>query len=509
MTTSLAATLRLRRDPALRSRAVRGDSQAFALLYERHHQALYRYARSLLQHDEDARDALQSAMTRAFVALQDEERDFEIRPWLFRIVHNEAISLVRRRRPTSDLDEARTIGRDDLEQTVETRERLGHLRRDLQDLPERQRAALVLRELSGLGHEEIAEVLESSPRAVKQTIYEARSALAEFAEGRAMECAEVQRQLSDGDGRVLRSRRTRAHLRSCRACGRFRAALAQRPGDLGALAPALPLAASAGILASVLPGAGGAVAGGSAIGGGAVAGSAAVAGGGLSLGAALGGGAKIALVLAAGATVAGGVAVTRHDGRTAPPPANQQRPASPPRPPVVATPVATHGTGAGASAATVEGRTRDRGAADDRRPPQATAAADPGTGRGHADPGRRGRDDRSDRPGAAGGASANASRNGRGSAGGNQAKRANGGARGSATAATKGAGRRPSSSRPATRERPPSPRKPTTRGARPAATGASPTTPSADRGSRGSGAAGRGASPAPPRADPASGGDRT
>ena len=146
-------------------------------------------------------------------------------------------------------------GRDSLAQTVEDRERLALLRADLRDLPERQRAALVLRELSGLSHEEIAVVLDSSARAVKQTIFEARAGLHECAEGRTMLCADVQRALSDGDGRVLRGRRMRAHVRSCRACREFKTALAQRPADLAALAPALPSTAGAALLAQLLPGA--------------------------------------------------------------------------------------------------------------------------------------------------------------------------------------------------------------------------------------------------------------
>jgi RNA polymerase sigma factor (sigma-70 family) len=224
-------------------------------MYERHHQALYRYCRSILHHDEDARDALQSTMAKALAALRDEERDFELRPWLFRIAHNEAISRLRQRRDAVDLDAVGTLGTDSLAQTVEDRERLALLRADLRDLPERQRSALVLRELSGLSHEEIAVVLDSSARAVKQTIFEARTGLHECAEGRTMLCADVQRALSDGDGRVLRGRRVRAHVRSCRACRTFKTALAQRPADLAALAPALPVSAGAALLAHLLPGA--------------------------------------------------------------------------------------------------------------------------------------------------------------------------------------------------------------------------------------------------------------
>jgi RNA polymerase sigma factor (sigma-70 family) len=256
MTTGgLGAAVALRREPVLRSRAAQGDARAFAALYERHHQALYRYCRTILRHDEDARDAVQSAMTLAFAALREEQRDFELRPWLFRIAHNEAISALRRRRPTEELDRAAGLCSDDLAQHVVHRERLEHLRVDLSDLPERQRAALVLRELSGLSHDEIAVVLDCSPRSVKQTIFEARKALGECAEGRAMSCDEVQRRLSDDDRRVLRGRRVRSHMRSCRSCKAFQSALGQRPADLAALAPPLPVAAGAALLSQLLAGA--------------------------------------------------------------------------------------------------------------------------------------------------------------------------------------------------------------------------------------------------------------
>ena len=220
--TAIPATLRLRREGALRSRAARGDAVAFAAVYERHHQALYRYCRSILRHEEDAQDALQSTFTRAFAALQDERRDFELRPWLFRIAHNEAISILRRRKTTdelSDIPDERPF-----EDTIAEREELRLLQMDLADLPERQRAALVLRELNGLSHAEIGVVLELSPGAVKQAIFEARSALFSCREGREMECHDVRRMLS-------RRRRPRAARprRCARTCARARTAAASRP----------------------------------------------------------------------------------------------------------------------------------------------------------------------------------------------------------------------------------------------------------------------------------------
>src|SRR3954447_2707542 len=250
--TAVPATLRIRSEGALRSRAARGDAAAFTAVYERHHQALYRYCRSILRHDEDAQDALQSTMTRAFAALQDEQRDFELRPWLFRIAHNEAISILRRRRDTSELHEQPAPG--ELEDRVTEREELRLLAMDLADLPERQRAALILRELNGLSHQEIGVVLELSTAAVKQAIFDARSALFSFREGREMACHDIRHMLSDGDGRVLRGRGVRGHLRSCPDCRRFRADLEQRPKVLRALAPPLPIGGAAALLAQLLGG---------------------------------------------------------------------------------------------------------------------------------------------------------------------------------------------------------------------------------------------------------------
>src|SRR5581483_11107118 len=99
---------------------------------------------------------------------------------------------------------------------------------DLADLPLRARSALVMRELSELSHEESAVALGITVGAGKQAVFEARHALHEAAEGRAMACEEVRRRISDGDGRALRGRRIRAHMRDCGGCAAFAAAIPER-----------------------------------------------------------------------------------------------------------------------------------------------------------------------------------------------------------------------------------------------------------------------------------------
>src|SRR5437588_3060284 len=84
-------------DEVLAKLVARGSMRAFGLLYRRHHQALYRYCYAIVRNEEDAQDALQNTMFRALRSLQARERDLAVRPWLFRIAHNEGVSLLRRR----------------------------------------------------------------------------------------------------------------------------------------------------------------------------------------------------------------------------------------------------------------------------------------------------------------------------------------------------------------------------------------------------------------------------
>ena len=256
-------------DERLARRAAAGDERAFAALFRRYHQGLYRFCLAILASPEDAEDALQSTMVKALRALPGEERPIQIKPWLYRVAHNESIDLLRRRRESGELDAEQAAPGAGLAEEAATRERLRRLLTDLGELPERQRGALVMRELSGLGFEEIAAALGTSPAVARQTLYEARLSLRQMDEGREMSCQSVTRALSDGDGRVLRRRDVRAHLRSCAACREFRAQIRGRERDLGALSP-LPAAGAAALLHGLLGGGGGSGGGlAAALGGGA------------------------------------------------------------------------------------------------------------------------------------------------------------------------------------------------------------------------------------------------
>ncbi len=253
------AALRLLPDDRLARRAAEGDRGAFAVIFERHHQGLYRYCRAIVRHDEDARDALQTTFARAIAALDGEQRSLAIKPWLYRIAHNEAISLLRRRRPQDALDaqaEAASASPGPAYRLIVS-ERMRQLLADLEQLPDRQRWALLLRELNELTYTEMAAALETSEQAARQSVYEARVMLMELQEGREMPCEDVRRLISERDGRLLRPRRVRAHMHSCEGCTGFREAISRRRSDLGVIAPPLPAAAAAALLNALLGASGG------------------------------------------------------------------------------------------------------------------------------------------------------------------------------------------------------------------------------------------------------------
>jgi len=245
--------LRVLKDETLATKVTGGSDDAFAVLYRRHHQAIYRYCLSLLRQEADARDALQSSMLAALSSLRASPIEGAFRPWLFRIAHNESVSIIRDRARVSPAEGPAEVASSD---DPETREELRTLVSDLAALPERQRGALIMREFSGLSYAEIAAVLATSEAAGKQLVYEARSAMQDLREGHEMSCESVRERISARDGRLLRGRKVRSHLRGCQSCQDFERGIGRRRTAFAALAPPLPALAATAVLQDIF-GAGG------------------------------------------------------------------------------------------------------------------------------------------------------------------------------------------------------------------------------------------------------------
>jgi RNA polymerase sigma factor (sigma-70 family) len=171
----LGPALRAQPDGRLVKLVREGYEAAFDEIVRRYGSPLRRYAASIAGGSAD--DVTQDALSKAFIALRGDDREIELRPWLYRILRNTALNDLRDRPPrTAELGDSIEAPRAVAEE-VERREEIDELIGRLRALPEPQRAAIVMRELEGLGHQEIATALGISGGAARQAIHRARTAL--------------------------------------------------------------------------------------------------------------------------------------------------------------------------------------------------------------------------------------------------------------------------------------------------------------------------------------------
>lgn len=305
--------LRLQGDERLIALIRDGQERAFEALVERYQPRLLAFCRGMLGSSEDAEDVLQEVFVAAHKAILADNRPINARPWLYRIARNRCLNHLRKPVPEGQdsMDVLPHENGASVAERVQKREDFRELICDVQDLPDTQRTALLLREIDILSYEEIAQAMETTVPAVKSLLVRARMSLTDSTQGRQMTCDDVHVELAEAaEGLGRASGAARAHLKRCEPCREYRAALRRSTRALAALAPLGPLAALHQLALAKL-GLGGAKAGagsavGGAAGGGAAASGGAAAGGGAALGgAAAAGGSGGALGLASGAAAGG------------------------------------------------------------------------------------------------------------------------------------------------------------------------------------------------------------
>lgn len=171
-------------DGALVRAARLGDEDAFGEIVDRYGPGMLRYARRLVGgNDADAAEAVQEAFISAWRGLETFRGESSLRTWLFRLVHRRAVDLQRHRRPTPIDDELLSrmvrIADDNPLQDLLDGELLEALQQALDELPWNQRAAWLLREVEGLGYDEIAQALGTTVGSVRGQLHRGRRQLAE------------------------------------------------------------------------------------------------------------------------------------------------------------------------------------------------------------------------------------------------------------------------------------------------------------------------------------------
>jgi RNA polymerase sigma-70 factor (ECF subfamily) len=169
-------------------RARGGDTQAFEQLMIAHQQRVLATAWRMLGNTEDARDAAQEVFLRLYKHLHKYDAQQEFAPWLYRIIINVCHDVARKRgnRYTS-LEAEQEAGQlpillscDNSEHAAMQAEEQAIVMRALATLTEKERAALVLRDLEGMPTEEVARILGSSATTVRSQISTARTKIKQY-----------------------------------------------------------------------------------------------------------------------------------------------------------------------------------------------------------------------------------------------------------------------------------------------------------------------------------------
>jgi RNA polymerase sigma factor (sigma-70 family) len=171
--------LRTQSDARLAALVAAGHDHAFEAIVERYRKPLSRYLRRLLS-EPLAEDVLQASFVRAWQALTAGTDVHELRPWLYRIAHNQAVNALRAAGPAeSELPQtmAAPLAMAAPDVAAERSERLRSTFRGIGELPDRQRAALVAVAVDDRAHADVAAELGLSDGALRQLLLRARTAL--------------------------------------------------------------------------------------------------------------------------------------------------------------------------------------------------------------------------------------------------------------------------------------------------------------------------------------------
>jgi len=178
-------------DAAVVRKTLAGDRKAFDELVLRYQRSAMAVSYRLLGKAEDAQEVVQEAFLKAYKSLDTLEKPEAFAGWLMRIVSNLSLNARRNRatRKTGALDEMLDQGvRDpeaggdsvDPERVLEGHELGDRLKAALEQLPEKQRLAVLMFTIEGLPQKQVAEALDCSVEAVKWHVFQARKKLKEL-----------------------------------------------------------------------------------------------------------------------------------------------------------------------------------------------------------------------------------------------------------------------------------------------------------------------------------------
>ena len=165
-------------EPDLVAAVQDGDTRAFEKLVARYMDPAYAVSLSILRHEQDAEDAVQAAFIRALERIGQLRPGSRFGPWFYRVLRSTCLNLRRREllRTHSELNDTAVSG-DDPHRTLERSRAREKVLGALEQLPERQRTAVLMYDLEGYDHAEIAGILDIAVGTSRANLHHGRQAL--------------------------------------------------------------------------------------------------------------------------------------------------------------------------------------------------------------------------------------------------------------------------------------------------------------------------------------------
>jgi len=231
-----------------------GDGDAFTELFQLLHSPVLNYVYRTMGDRQAAEDITQDAFIRAHQRIGQLGPPYDFKSWVFRIASNLAIDSLRQSKRFVDLDEPmEPLGPMTTKRPAERKVQQAQAQKSVQDtlalMPTAYRQAIILRELNGLGYQEVANALECSYDNARQLVHRARLNFRELhglrllATSGAVQCREVGDLLSalhDGELSSETRRAVRKHIKGCEHCQETEKDMRKVAGIVAGLTPILP-----------------------------------------------------------------------------------------------------------------------------------------------------------------------------------------------------------------------------------------------------------------------------
>jgi RNA polymerase sigma-70 factor (ECF subfamily) len=168
-------------DAGLVKRSLDGDHAAFEMLVNRYQRVLYSVAVRMLGNREDAKDAAQTAFVRAYERLSTFDPSFRFFSWLYRILVNECLNVLKSRRPVETIDALLpALAAGNPFDAAALGERRAQVETAVLQLPHDYREVIVLRHFIDMSYEEMSEAIGVPVKTVKSRLHTARQRLGQL-----------------------------------------------------------------------------------------------------------------------------------------------------------------------------------------------------------------------------------------------------------------------------------------------------------------------------------------